>query len=111
MSAFHRSQLIPSFHRAEQFRELAHGDIPSLADRELNLHPHPFASQQGTIANAAGKGAHIPGLDIVRFASAVLVMFYHFGWASWVDADGYLHGVSNYRELGAVSWLGRVSRT
>lgn len=53
----------------------------------------------------------LPGLDIIRFAAAAMVMVFHLGYWSWVSAGtpaGIIAGRVAYPELSVLScgWVG-----
>src|ERR1700709_2417167 len=61
---------------------------------------------------STSKGRSIPGLDIIRFCAAMLVVVYHLGVATW-NAEGsvaalIVNGATSYPELLSVGWFGFV---
>jgi peptidoglycan/LPS O-acetylase OafA/YrhL len=49
---------------------------------------------------------YVVGLDLVRFAAASSVMFYHLALASWAGTDQTIGRFANYKELLPFSWIG-----
>ncbi len=55
--------------------------------------------------NPGSAAKQIIGLDLIRFAAALIVMFHHYGWRTW--AGGYVLD-SSLHYLGDYAWFGFI---